>query len=347
MNITVSPFGKTKDGVPVERYTLTDGAMSVSVLTYGGAIQSLIVPDRNGDPIDVALGFDTVAAYESQSCYIGALIGRFANRIEGGRFTLRDRVYQLAVNSAGVNHLHGGNTGFDKRVWSAAVDEGGLTLRYLSPAGEEGYPGTLAVSVSYRLENGALTLDYRAETDADTLVNLTNHSYFNLSGHTAGAVGAQTICVHADRYTPLGANSAPSGEIASVEGTPLDLRTPVPFSARWDDPFAQIKKAGGFDHNYILDGAGLCPAAEAHSDATGISLAVLTDMPGVQLYSGNFLRDDLPPGKGGARYAPRCGFCLETQFWPNAPLFGHFPQPVLRAGDTYRHTTIFHFSSAG
>lgn len=347
MNIAVSPFGQTKDGAPVERYTLTDGAMSVSILTYGGVIQSLTVPGRDGAPVDVALGFGTVADYEAQDCYIGALIGRFANRIEGGRFTLNDRIYQLAVNSAGINHLHGGCTGFDKRIWSASVGADGLTLRYLSPAGEEGYPGTLSVSVTYRLENGALTLDYRAETDADTLVNLTNHCYFNLSGHASGEVGAQTICVQADRYTPLGAAGAPTGEIASVAGTPLDLRVPVPFASRWDDAFEQIAAAGGFDHNYILDGNGIRPAATAHSDATGISLAVSTDMPGVQLYSGNFLRTDLPPGKGGAQYAPRCGFCLETQFWPNAPLFGHFPQPVLRAGETYRHTTIFQFSSAG
>ena len=343
MNVTKEPFGMTKDGTPVERFTLTDGAYAASVLTYGGAIQSLIAPDRNGAPVDVALGFDTIEDYETQDCYIGALIGRHANRIENGRFTLDGKTYQVALNDS-VNNLHGGPIGFDKHVWTPSVEEAGLTLRYVSPDGEMGFPGTLTAAVTYRLENGALTLDYRAESDQDTLCNLTNHSYFNLEGHAAGEVGKQLLRVCADRYTPLGAHGAPTGEIASVVGTSLDLRQFTPLEARWDEKTAQIVAGGGFDHNYIIEGDGLRPFADAYSEKTGIQIAVSSTMPGLQLYSGNFLRPDLPAGKGGAAYDRRNGFCLETQFWPNAPACPAFPQPILRAGDRYHHLTTFHFS---
>lgn len=344
MNIVCTPFGKTADGRPVDRYTLTDGRCSASILTLGGIIQSLIVPDRNGRPTDIVLGFDTVAAYESQTCYIGALLGRCANRIAGGRVALGGREIRLACNDHGACHLHGGETGFDKRIWSASVANGGLTLRYDSPAGEEHYPGNLRASVTYRLEDGALSLEYRAETDADTLCNLSNHAYFNLGGHASGEVGEQTVCIPADHFTPIGKNSAPTGEVASVEGTPLDLRRFTPLGAHWDDKFPQLRRAGGYDHNYIIGGDGLRPFALAECAQTGITLSVESDMPGMQLYSGNYLDANLPRGKGGVQYGRRHGFCLETQFWPNAPAFPHFPQPVLRAGESCRHFTNFHFS---
>ena len=235
--------------------------------------------------------------------------------------------------------------GFDRRIWRASVLPDGLLLRYDSPAGEENYPGRLRASVAYRLSGGTLSIAYAAESDADTLCNLSNHSYFNLGGHASGEVGAQTVCVHAARFTPLGGTGAPTGEIAPVAGTALDLRQPAPLGAGWDSACPQIARAGGYDHNYIIDGTGLRPFAEAYCPATGIALAVRSDMPGMQLYSGNYLRADLPAGKGGARYGRRHGFCLETQFWPNAPALPHFPQPVLRAGGEYRHLTQFCFSS--
>lgn len=345
MDIRCTPFGTTHDGRPVERYTLTDGAFSAAVLTLGGVLQSLIVPDRNGVPTDVVLGFDTAADYQAQDCYIGALLGRCANRIAEGRVTLGGRQYQLACNDSGINHLHGGTAGFDRRIWRASVLSDGLLLRYDSPAGEENYPGRLRASVAYRLSGGTLSIAYTAESDADTLCNLSNHSYFNLGGHASGEVGAQTVCVHAERFTPLGGTGAPTGEIAPVAGTALDLRQPAPLGAGWDSACPQIARAGGYDHNYIIDGTGLRPFAEAYCPATGIALSVRSDMPGMQLYSGNYLRADLPVGKGGVRYGRRHGFCLETQFWPNAPALPHFPQPVLRAGGEYRRLTQFCFSS--
>lgn len=345
MNITCTPFGKTAAGESVERYTLTEGAFSASILTYGGALQSLIVPDRNGKPTDVVLGFDTIEDYETQDCYIGALLGRCANRIAGGDITIAGAPYQLNCNDNGVNQLHGGNVGFDKRIWRASVLPDGLQLCYDSPDGEENFPGNLSVTVVYRLTEGALHIEYRALSDATTICNLSNHSYFNLAGHAGGEVGKQSVCIHAKKFTPLSETSVPTGEIASVEGTALDLREPHPLGDGWDTDCPQIVLAAGYDHNYIIDGEGLRPFAEASCAETGIRLSVQSDMPGVQLYTGNYLRADLPHGKGDTPYGRRHGFCLETQFWPNAPMLPHFPQPILRAGETYQHTTVFEFST--
>lgn len=344
MDIICTPFGKTAAGQPVERYTLTDGSCSASILTLGGVLQSLIVPDQNGTPTDVVLGFDTVEAYEAQDCYIGALLGRCANRIAEGRVTLGGRTFQLPCNDNGINHLHGGNTGFDRRIWRASILPDGLLLSYDSPAGEEGYPGNLHAEVIYRLADNALTIEYRAQADADTLCSLSNHSYFNLAGHNTGEVGAQCVCIHAEQYTPISETSVPTGEIASVADTPFDLRQPTPLNAGWDSGFEQIRLGAGYDHNYILPGGGLRPVASASCKESGIALEVFSDMPGVQLYSGNYLSASLPLGKGGAQYGRRHGFCLETQFWPNAPALPHFPQPVLRPGVLYQHTTRFQFS---
>ncbi len=343
MSITKSFFGETKDGLEVEKYTLTDGDYAVSVLTLGGIIQSLVVPDRNGILTDVVLGFDTVQAYEAQSCYLGALLGRCANRIAGSAVTVGETTFHLVCNDNGVCHLHGGNIGFDQKIWSADVADDELVLSYISPDGEEGYPGNLHVSVAYRLEYGALTLRYTAQSDKDTLCNLSNHAYFNLAGHNAGDVGEQIVQVYSDRYTPLGSNGAPNGMIERVDGTPLDLRQPTRWNAHWDDSFGQIVRAGGYDHNYLMDGEGMRLFARAACMENGIQLTVTSDLPGMQLYSGNYI-NNLQPGKDGAQYTRRSGFCMETQYPPNAVNCPDFCNPVLRKGVVYHHTTIYTFS---
>ncbi len=338
------PFGTMPDGAAVEQYTLRAGALCCEVLTYGGALRSLRVPDRNGNSVDILLGFDTLEDYRRQDKYIGALIGRFANRIGGGRFTLNGTEYHLAVND-GPNHLHGGSVGFDKRVWT--VEEAGedrLTLTLFSPDGEENYPGNLSARVTYALTAEGLSIDYQAETDKDTLCSLTNHAYFNLAGHASGPVLDQRIQLFAGRYTPTDSDSIPTGAIDPVEGTPMDLRELTAIGEHIDDGFQQLAFAGGYDHNWVLDGESgvLRPAARAVCPANGVAMEVLTTLPGIQFYSGNYL-DGCPAGKGGAPYAKRWAFCLETQFFPDAPNHGEFPPAVLRAGETFRHRTEFRF----
>lgn len=346
MEINRTLFGTAADGMPVDRYTLSDGRMTADVITYGGALQSLRVPDRNGRLTDVLLGYDSIEAYQAQDKYLGALIGRCANRISDDGFALNGTVYLLAHNS-GPNHLHGGLSGFDRRHWTALETPTGLVLRYSSADGEEGYPGRLQATVTYALENGALSIEYRAETDADTLCNLTNHSYFNLAGHGSGPVGDQTIRLHASQYTPADANAVPTGKIAPVDGTPMDLREEQPIGAHWDDAFEQLAFAGGYDHNWVIDGKSgvLRPTAEAYCTQTGIHMEVQSTQPGVQFYTGNFLDAEMPLGKGGVRYGRRHGFCLETQCFPDAVHHPNFPQPILRAGHTYRQKTVYRFFS--
>jgi len=333
------------DGTPVELYTLAAGALSCQIITFGGSLQSLRVPDRSGKPVDVLLGFDALEPYRTHGKSLGALVGRYANRIGGAKFSLNGQTYQLAANNNGVNHLHGGLVGFNQRVWT--VEEAGddrLALSLFSPDGEEGYPGNLTVRVTYTLTEEGLTIGYRAECDRDTVCNLTNHAYFNLSGHDSGPVLDQTIQLLADRYTPTDPLSIPTGEIAPVEGTPMDLRRTAPIGARIGEDFPQLLQAGGYDHNWIPNGeAGtLRPIARAASPATGISMEVLSTLPGVQFYTGNYL-DGCPAGKGGAAYANRWGFCLETQFYPDSPNHANFPSCVLRAGEVFDHTAAFRF----
>ena len=339
------PFGTMPDGTPVELYTLAAGALSCQIITFGGSLQSLRVPDRSGRPVDVLLGFDALEPYRTHGKSLGALVGRYANRIGGAKFSLNGQTYQLAANNNGVNHLHGGLVGFNQRVWT--VEEAGddrLALSLFSPDGEEGYPGNLTVRVTYTLTEEGLTIGYRAECDRDTVCNLTNHAYFNLSGHDSGPVLDQTIQLLADRYTPTDPLSIPTGEIAPVEGTPMDLRRTAPIGARIGEDFPQLLQAGGYDHNWIPNGeAGtLRPIARAASPATGISMEVLSTLPGVQFYTGNYL-DGCPAGKGGAAYANRWGFCLETQFYPDSPNHANFPSCVLRAGEVFDHTAAFRF----
>ena len=341
------PFGYMPDGTLVEQITLGEGGMSCEILTYGGALRSLVVPDRQGNPVDVLLGMDSLEGYRQQDKFLGALVGRYANRIGGSRFSLNGQTVVLPAND-GENHLHGGPNGFDKQVWTVEdQSDTHVTLSLFSPHGQQGYPGSLKVQVTYRLADGALHIGYRGESDRDTVCSLTNHAYFNLSGHQSGPVTGQFIQLHAARYTPARPGSIPTGETAPVEGTPMDLRQPQPIGAHIDDPFPQLELARGYDHNWVVDGqAGtLRPAAKAWSEKTGICLEVLTTMPGVQFYTGNFL-EGCPPGKGGTVYGNRWAFCLETQYFPDAPNCPQFPSPVLRAGEIYHHETVYRLSCA-
>ena len=337
-------FGYMPDGAPVEEVTLRYGRLTCGIITYGGAVRSLVVPDRDGNPVDVVLGFDTLEDYMAQDKYIGAIIGRCANRIGGAKFTLNGVEDHLAAND-GENSLHGGDVGFDKQVWTVEeLTDHSVTLSLTSPDMQEGYPGTLEVWVTYALADGSLEIIYRARSDQDTVCNLTNHTYFNLSGHSSGSVEGQYIALAASRYTPTAPGSIPTGEIAPVKGTPMDLRHPQPIGAHIDDPFDQLVMAGGYDHNWVIDRCWPSTnlAARAWSVETGIGLAVVTTQPGVQFYAGNYL-DGCPAGKGGAPYGKRHGFCLETQSFPDSPNRPEFPSCVLRAGAEYRRLTEYNF----
>ena len=284
-------FGTTKEGTPVEILKLVNGRLSCSILTFGAAIQALCVPDREGNPVDVVLGYDTLMDYESQDGYLGAVVGRYGNRIARGRFILQGKEYSLAVNN-GVNHLHGGKVGFSHRVWNVEeLTENRVVLSLDSPAGEEGYPGRLAVRVTYTLTEDGLEVRYQATADQDTPCNLTNHSYFNLSGQDSGSAMEQCVTFFAQKYVPTDETSIPLGEFVPVEGTPMDFRSSTPIGERVEEPFAQLRQAKGYDHSYVVDGTPgtLRAAAEAFSTRTGIRMRVETTSPGVQFYSGNYL----------------------------------------------------------
>lgn len=309
-------------------------------------MRRLVVPGRDANPVDIALGFDTLEGYTSQDKYMGAIVGRYANRIGGARFTLNGVEYRLAAND-GPNSLHGGRAGFDKQVWSVSeLSKNRVTLSLDSPGGQEGYPGALSVRVTYTLARGALSIGYWAGHTGDTVFNPSSHTYFNLSGHHSGRVEGQYIRLNASRYTPTLPGSIPTGELAPVDATPMDLRTAQPIGARINEPFGQLTLAGGYDHNWVIDGwdRALRPAALAWSPETGISMEVSTTLPGVQFYTGNYL-DGCPVGKGGAVYAARCGFCLETQFFPDTPNQPSFPSCVLRAGEDYNSRTVYRFGT--
>lgn len=358
-SVEIRPFGHTEEGRLVKVYTLTNkNGLELRTMNYGGIILSLRVPDREGTFEDIVLGFDSYEKYRSDpylsaSPYFGAIIGRYANRIEGGRFELNGKTYQLATND-GPNHLHGGSVGFDKRFWSGRtfVDEHGAGIRYtyVSPDGEEGYPGRLDASVTYRLTNDdELIVAYEATTTEATPVNLTQHTYFNLAGHDAGDVLDHRVMIAADHFTPIDSSFIPTGEIRSVADTPFDFRTPTPIGARIDADNSQLQHGRGYDHNFVLNREdagkdGLALAARVYEPESGRVLTVRTTEPGLQFYSGNFLSGNLV-GKGGAVYRHRAGFCLETQHFPDSPNHPSFPSTILRPGDTYRSRTIFSFST--
>lgn len=343
-------FGVMPNGDTVYRYTLTNAhGEQIKVLNYGGIIQSWLVPDRNGKMGDVVLGFDSLDQYIQQSPYFGALIGRFANRIAHGTFTLNDSTYHLFLND-GPNSLHGGKTGFDKKIWDVTPfttdSTEGLKLHYLSKDGEEGYPGNLNVNVTYTLNNqNELRIDYEATTDKPTILNLTNHSYFNLNGGK-GTILNQKLMLNADSFLPVDSTSIPTGEIRSVAGTPMDFRTPTAVGAHINDDYRQLKLVhGGFDHNWNLNTKGNLNevAASVYDSANGKFLQIFTTQPGIQFYSGNFL-DSTLHGKYGYVYPKHSAIVLETQHYPDSPNQPSFPSVVLNPGDTFHSSTIYKFS---
>ena len=343
-------FGKLADGRAVDIYTLTNrNGVEVRITNYGAAIVSLKAPDRAGKFDDVVLGYDSLDGYLANSPYIGVVVGRYGNRIAKGRFSLNGVEYKLAVNN-GENHLHGGIIGFDKVLWNASQAKTGnaaaLQLTYVSADGEEGYPGRLSVKVVYTLTNlNELKVDYSGTTNKDTVVNLTQHSYFNLSGQGNGDILGHQLMINANSFTPTDAGSIPTGEIRAVKGTPFDFTTPMRIGERIDNPYEQIVLGKGYDHNFVLNGKSgtLRRAARASDPGSGRVLEVWTTEPGVQFYTGNFL-DGSKIGKDGKVYNARYGFCLETQHFPDSPNHPKFPTTVLRRGAAYRTTTVFKFS---
>ena len=351
--VQVSDFGKTADGISVYRYTLTnDRGVEAAVISYGATLVSLKVPDRNGKIADVVLGYDTVDGYEQGASYFGGTIGRYGNRIAGGKFTLDGKVFQLPTND-GLNSLHGGTIGFNKRIWTAVdrsrLDAEVLELSYTSPDGEEGYPGALKVKVTYTLpaESNELRIDYLATTDKDTVLNLTNHSYFNLTGDASQTILDHQLTLHALKFTPVDSTLIPTGEERAVQGTPFDFTKPTAIGARINQEDEQLKFGKGYDHNWVLektDKVGLQPAAEVFDPTSGRVLEILTTEPGIQFYSGNFL-DGTAKGKGGQLYAYRTGLALETQHFPDSPNHPKFPSTELKPGQIYRSTTVLRFST--
>jgi aldose 1-epimerase len=338
-------WGKTHQGEPADLYTLANAhGAEARITNYGGIVVSLKMPDRNGVMGNVVAGLDDLESYLTPAPYFGALIGRYGNRIAGGRFSLNGTQYVLAKNN-GENHLHGGVRGFDKRMWTAKPRSSqSLQLTYLSKDGEEGYPGNLLVTVTYTLtDNNELRVEYAATTDKDTVVNLTHHSYFNLAGE--GDILSHQVSINADRFTPVDAGLIPTGELKSVQGTPFDFRTARAIGERVDQDDEQLRFGKGYDHNWVLtrSGSGLESAAKVTEPKSGRVMEVLTTEPGIQFYTGNFL-DGTLKGQGRA-YTSRSALCLETQHYPDSPNHPAFPSTLLKPGETYRSTTVYRFST--
>lgn len=351
MSITGRLFGKEQVDQQIKIYTLKNSVgMQAEITNYGGSIVSLFVPDKDGSLADVVLGFDNVDDYVKKRTFFGSIVGRHANRIENSKFTLNGEEYYLAQND-GKNHLHGGITGFDKVVWQGRIVKNGrddaLELSYTSVDGEENYPGNLDVKVTYTLtEQNEIKIDYHAKSDKDTIVNLTNHSFFNLAGHESGDVLDHLLMINADKFTPVDKEGIPTGEVESVDGTPMDFRSLTSIGSKLNTDYEQIKIRNGYDHNWILKNSGSIKvkAAEVYDPKSGRGMEVYTTKPGIQFYSGNYL-DGSDIGKGGIVYNNRNALCLETQYFPNAMKHKHFPSPILKAGEEYKHTTIYKFVS--
>jgi aldose 1-epimerase len=348
--VTRASVGRTAAGQPIDLITFGNRAgVEVRTLTYGGVIMAIRTPDRHGRIGDIVLGFDTPEQYLDAPAYLGALVGRYANRIAGATFTLEGRQYHLAANN-GANHLHGGRQGWSHAVWRAATFEdargAGVVLSHTSPDGDEGYPGTVRASVTYTLSHdGAFVIEYQATTDAPTVVNLTQHTYFNLSAGGSDDVLAHQVRINADRFTPTRDDLIPTGEIAPVAGTALDFRTLRPIGERIAAREPAIACAGGYDHNFVLNhqhGRGLIEAAFVVDPATGRTLQLFTTQPGVQFYTANFFNGSIV-GKAGAVYRKHAGFCLETQHFPDSPNHPTFPSAILRPGEIYREVAKFEF----
>ncbi len=349
MTIERRRFGSLPDGSRVEVFILTNGnGLEVAITNYGGIVTSIMTPDRQGDRADVVLGFDDLESYLAGHSYFGAIVGRYANRIADGSFTLDGVSYDLARNN-GPNHLHGGEIGFDRALWEARLESSSagpqLHLTHTSPHDDEGFPGQLEVTVTYGLgHDNELRIDYNAVTDRPTHLNLTNHSYFNLCGTGDTTTLRHELTIEADAFTPVTPELIPTGELRPVEGTPMDFRQPTTIGARIDDDDEQLRLAGGYDHNWVLRSAGDLsrPAATVIEPVSGRVMKMWTTEPGVQFYTGNHLTDGLI-GRGGVRYQPRCGFCLETQHFPNSPNQPEFPSTVLHPGEHFQSTTIYGF----
>ena len=346
--VTSQPFGKMPDGTPVDIYTLSDGAFEARIATYGGVVVSLKAPDRNGKTADVVLGFDDLDGYVANfntpaNAFFGAIIGRYANRIAHGSFMLDGQKYSLPQND-GQNTLHSGTHGFNNVVWKAKPVANGVELTYLSKDGESGFPGNLSATVRYTLIKGDLRIEYSATTDKDTVVNLTNHSYFNLAGQ--GDILKNEVTLHASRFTPVDAALIPTGELKPVEGTPFDFRKATAVGARIGADDAQLHLGHGYDHNWVLDSGGgkLVEAAEVYEPSSGRVLKVMTDQPGIQFYTGNFLNGTIK-GKGGKPDELRSALCLETQHFPDSPNHPDFPTTELKPGERYHTVTVYSLST--
>jgi len=346
MSVEKAPYGKLPDGRQADIFTLTNsGGMKVKLTNYGAITVGLEVPDANGNLADVTLGYDTLEGWLGSTSYFGATVGRYANRIAKGKFTLDGKTYTLATNND-ENHLHGGIKGFDKRLWDAETVETdgavGVKFTYLSKDGEEGFPGNLKVTATYTLNNdNEFKAEFSATTDKPTVVNLAHHTYWNLAGPAAGDVLGHELMLAADKYTPVDAGLIPTGELKDVKGTPMDFTTPTAIGAR----IARVE--GGYDHNFVLrnqDSGKIALAARVLEPKSGRVMEIRTDQPGIQFYSGNFL-DGAVTGKGGVAYKKHYGFCLETQHYPDSPNKPDFPTVVLRPGETYTHTMIHKFST--
>lgn len=348
MSVSIKNFGITSDGKEVKLLIIENSnGVKAQVTTFGAALQSFYAPDKNGKLDDIVLSYDNVKGFEDDDKYFGATVGRCANRIQGGEFTINNKKYSLAINN-GPNHLHGGLKGFDKAVWDIkSTDSNSVTLSHFSPDGEEGYPGNLTVLVTYSLsDNNELSIKYLAESDKDTVVNLTNHSYFNLGGHASGSIVNEVLMLNSDFFTPADETSIPTGELRSVEGTPMDFRTPKVVGKDIDSDYEQIVFGKGYDHNWMLNANGDLSilSAELVDNSTGRKLEMYTDCPAVQVYTANYLDKGLV-GKENTRYDFRDGICLETQYVPNAINDKNFKSTLLKAGEKYSHTTIYKVST--
>lgn len=347
--MTTNLYGKTSGGTPVELHTLKSESLELQLISFGAGILSIRVPDRGGAFENVVLDFPDLAGYlqnhgSSAPNFFGSTIGRYANRIADARFRLNGREYKLAKNN-GPHSLHGGPGGFYNVVWKSEPAANAVTFHYMSKDGDEGFPGNLKTSVRYSISGAQLKIDYLATTDAPTVVNLTNHAYFNLAGAGKGSILSHQLRLFASRFTPTDATAIPTGELRSVAGTPMDFRQPTPIGSRIANDDQQLRFGQGYDHNFVLDGAvdALKPAAELYEPASGRLLEISTTEPAIQFYSGNFL-DGSIVGKSGARFEKHAGLCLETQHYPDSPNQPAFPTTLLRPGQTFRSTTILKFA---
>ena len=341
--VTKKPFGKMPDGTAVELYTLKDSDIEVQIMTYGATVVSLTTPDRKHQPADIVLGFENLDGYlQKNNPYMGAIVGRYANRIAKAQFVLDGKTYKVPQND-GPNSLHGGTRGFDKVVWQAKPLANGVEFTYVSKDGDQGYPGTLTATVRYTLSKNVIRIEYTAKTDKDTVVNLTNHAYYNLSG--APDILKHELKLNASRFTPVDATLIPTGELATVQGTPFDFQKSTAIGQRINADNEQLRLGKGYDHNWVLESSGkLAEAAEVYESTSGRVLQVWTDQPGIQFYSGNFL-DGTLKGKQGKVYGHRSGLCLETQHFPDSPNHPKFPSTQLKPGQTYHTVTEWHFST--